>query len=84
MVRKAIFIKQQKMQARAKQKRQDGTYDQKKHATKPKDKYKTRAYNRCEITGRPRGYMRDFGISRCLFRELAEKGLIPGVRKSSW
>ncbi len=84
MVRKAIFIKQQRMLERAMAKREDGTYHQKKHATKPKDKYKTRAYNRCKVTGRPRGYMRDFGISRCLFRELAEKGDIPGVRKSSW
>jgi len=84
MVRKAMVVKQKKMFARAMAKRKDGTYSKKKHATKPKDKYKTRAYNRCEVTGRPRGFMRDFGISRCLFRELAEKGEIPGVRKSSW
>ncbi len=84
MVRKALLIKQQKMLARAMAKREDGTYNQKKHATKPKDKYKTRAYNRCKVTGRSGGYMRDFGISRCLFRELAEKAEIPGVRKSSW
>lgn len=44
----------------------------------------TRAYNRCEKCGRPHGYMRDFGICRCCFRELAEKAQIPGVRKSSW
>ena len=84
MVRKALVIKQQRMMARAKAKKADGTYDQKKHATKAKDKYKTRAYNRCKLTGRAHGYMSDFGISRCLFRELAEKGEIPGVKKSSW
>ena len=84
MVRKALIIKQKKMFDRAMAKRKDGTYSKKKHATKPKDKYKTRAYNRCEMTGRPRGFMRDFGISRCMFRELAEKGEIPGVKKSSW
>ena len=84
MVRKAIVIKQQRMMERAQRKKADGSYDQRKHATRPKDKYKTRAYNRCKITGRVGGYMSDFGISRCLFRELAEKGQIPGVRKSSW
>lgn len=49
-----------------------------------KIKKSTQAYNRCSLCGRPRGYMRDFGICRCCFRERAEKGLIPGVRKSSW
>ena len=44
----------------------------------------TRAYNRCSLCARPRGYMRDFGMCRCCFRELAEKGQIPGLRKSSW
>jgi small subunit ribosomal protein S14 len=40
--------------------------------------------NRCNLTGRPRGYMRDFGISRVTFRDMALFGLIPGVTKSSW
>jgi len=43
-----------------------------------------RLHNRCKLTGRPKGYMRVFGISRINFREMASKGLIPGVRKSSW
>ncbi|MGI6320178.1 MAG: 30S ribosomal protein S14 [Bacteroidales bacterium] len=43
-----------------------------------------RLHNRCKITGRPKGYMRMFGISRINFREMASKGLIPGVKKSSW
>lgn len=47
-------------------------------------KYKTRAYNRCRICGRPRGYLRDFQMCRICFRKLASEGLIPGVRKSSW
>lgn len=43
-----------------------------------------RLHNRCSITGRPRGYMRFFGLSRIQFREMASKGLIPGVKKTSW
>ena len=43
-----------------------------------------RMHNRCKLTGRPKGYMRNFGISRVLFREMANKGLIPGVKKASW
>ena len=43
-----------------------------------------RMHNRCKLTGRPKGYMRQFGISRVMFREMANKGLIPGVRKASW
>lgn len=47
-------------------------------------KYSTRAYNRCEICGRPRGYMRKFDMCRICFRKLASQGMIPGVTKSSW
>ncbi len=43
-----------------------------------------RMHNRCKLTGRPKGYMRTFGISRINFREMASKGLIPGVKKASW
>lgn len=43
-----------------------------------------RLHNRCKITGRPRGYMRQFGLSRIQFREMASQGLIPGVKKASW
>ena len=50
----------------------------------PKNSSPVRAHNRCKLTGRPKGYMRQFGISRVLFREMANKGLIPGVRKASW
>jgi len=47
-------------------------------------KYPTRGYNRCKICGRPHAYLRDFGVCRICFRELAHKGQIPGVRKASW
>lgn len=47
-------------------------------------KFSTRQHNRCKICGRPRGYMRKFGVCRICFRELAYKGQIPGVRKASW
>ncbi len=50
----------------------------------PKNSAKVRLHNRCQITGRPRGYMRQFGISRVTFREMASSGLIPGIRKASW
>ena len=44
----------------------------------------SRLKNRCAVSGRPRGYMRDFGLSRIVFRELAREGKIPGVKKPSW
>ncbi len=47
-------------------------------------KFKVRKYNRCRRCGRPRAYMRDFGLCRICFRELALEGQIPGVRKASW
>ncbi len=50
----------------------------------PKNSSPVRLHNRCKLTGRPKGYMRQFGVSRVLFREMANKGLIPGVRKASW
>ena len=50
----------------------------------PKNSSPVRAHNRCKITGRPKGYMRQFGISRVTFREMANKCLIPGVKKASW
>ncbi len=50
----------------------------------PKNSSKTRLHNRCSITGRPKGYIRIFGISRITFREMASNGLIPGVKKASW
>jgi small subunit ribosomal protein S14 len=49
-----------------------------------KPKYKSRIVRRCFRCGRKRGYMRDFGLCRICFREMANQGLIPGVKKSSW
>jgi small subunit ribosomal protein S14 len=53
-----------------------------KAARKPK--FKVRAYNRCPMCGRPRAFMRKFGICRICFRNLASEGRLPGVTKSSW
>jgi len=50
----------------------------------PKNSSPVRLHNRCKLTGRPKGYMRKFGISRVAFREMAAKGKIPGIRKASW
>ena len=61
-------------------KRDDGTTMQKL----PKNASPVRGRNRCKLTGRPRGYMRQFGLSRVTFREMANQGLIPGVKKASW
>jgi small subunit ribosomal protein S14 len=50
----------------------------------PKNSSPVRLHNRCMITGRPKGYIRQFGISRITFREMASQGLIPGIKKASW
>ena len=50
----------------------------------PRNANPIRLHNRCKITGRPKGYMRQFGLSRIQFREMASSGLIPGVKKASW
>ena len=50
----------------------------------PKNSSPVRMHNRCLITGRPKGYIRQFGISRITFREMASQGLIPGIKKASW
>ena len=50
----------------------------------PKNASPVRLHNRCQLSGRPKGYMRQFGVSRINFRELALNGLIPGMKKTSW
>ena len=50
----------------------------------PKNASPVRLHNRCKLTGRPKGYMRQFGVSRIQFREMVSQGLIPGVKKASW
>jgi len=52
--------------------------------SKKEPKFKVRFHNRCQICGRPRGYIRKFGLCRICFRYLAHKGHIPGVKKASW
>ncbi len=51
---------------------------------KKKSKFKVREYNRCEICGRPRGYLRKFKMCRICFRKYANEGSVPGIVKSSW
>jgi small subunit ribosomal protein S14 len=50
----------------------------------PRNAFPVRLHNRCGLTGRPKGYMREFGVCRVVFRKLALDGKIPGVRKASW
>ena len=65
------------------------SWEQKEEARKkmnrfPRRSIENRVSNRCELTGRPRGYLRKFGLSRIAFRDLASRGQVPGVTKSSW
>ncbi|HLP06404.1 MAG TPA: 30S ribosomal protein S14 [Paludibacter sp.] len=83
---KAREVKRAKLVAKFAEKRAkliaEGNYDALQ--TLPKNASPVRLHNRCKITGRPKGYMRQFGISRIQFREMASNGLIPGLRKASW
>jgi len=83
---KAREIKREKLVEKFKEKRlqlkKDGDYIGMQKL--PKNASPVRLHNRCHITGRPKGYMRQFGISRINFREMALAGLIPGVKKASW
>ncbi|MCH2022031.1 MAG: 30S ribosomal protein S14 [Saprospiraceae bacterium] len=89
MARKAVIareIKRQKLVAKYAKLRAElkanGDYDGLDKL--PKNSSPVRLHNRCQLTGRPKGYMRQFGISRVTFREMALKGLIPGITKASW
>ncbi|MED5374809.1 MAG: 30S ribosomal protein S14 [Myxococcota bacterium] len=67
----------------------NASLDEKQEAYKalaklPRDSSKTRTRNRCKTTGRPRAYLRDFGLCRIAFREMAHRGELPGVKKASW
>jgi small subunit ribosomal protein S14 len=83
---KARELKRQKMVAKYAEKRKalKAAGDYEGLDKLPKDSSPVRLHNRCNLKGRPRGYMRKFGISRVTFRELASAGKIPGVTKSSW
>lgn len=89
MARKALIAKE------ARRRRTVAKYAEKRRLLKaagdweglqklPRDASPVRLHNRCALTGRPRGYLRKFGICRVVFREMALDGKIPGVRKSSW
>jgi len=83
---KAREVKRQKMVAKYADKRArlkaEGDYAA--LSKLPRNSSKVRLHNRCSLTGRPKGYMRQFGISRIQFREMASQGLIPGIKKASW
>lgn len=83
---KAREVKRQKLvekyAAKREQLKAEGNYQA--LSLLPRNSSKVRLHNRCLITGRPRGYIRQFGISRITFREMASNGLIPGVKKASW
>ncbi len=83
---KAREVKRQKMVAKFAEKRArlkaEGDYVALSRL--PKNSSTVRLHNRCKLTGRPKGYMRQFGISRITFREMASSGLIPGIKKASW
>lgn len=83
---KAREVKRAKMVAQYAEKRAkylaEGDYEALQSI--PKNASPVRLHNRCTITGRPKGYMRQFGLSRIQFREMASNGLIPGVKKASW
>jgi small subunit ribosomal protein S14 len=83
---KAREVKRAKMVAKYAEKRKkliaEGDYEGLQAI--PKNASSVRLHNRCKITGRPKGYMRQFGISRIQFREMASNGLIPGIKKASW
>jgi len=71
-----------KYAAKRKQLKAEGRYEELQSL--PKNASPVRLHNRCKITGRPKGYLRQFGVSRIQFREMASHGLIPGVKKASW
>jgi len=83
---KAREVKRKKLVARFAAKREAlkkaGDYDALQKL--PRNASPVRLHNRCNLTGRPKGYIRQFGLSRIAFREMASQGLIPGVTKASW
>ncbi len=83
---KAREVKRQKLVAKFAKKRKElkeaGDYEALQKL--PRNASPVRLHNRCKLTGRPKGYMRQFGLSRVTFREMANQGLIPGVKKASW
>lgn len=89
MARKSLIAREKKRQRLVnkyaelrKQLKEEGRWDELDKL--PRNSNPIRLHNRCQLTGRPKGYMRQFGICRVKFREMALNGKIPGVTKSSW
>lgn len=89
MAKKSIIAREKKRQrmvakyaALRKQLKEEGKWEELDKL--PKNSSSVRLHNRCRLTGRPKGYMRRFGINRVTFREMALAGKIPGVTKASW
>ena len=83
--RQALVAKYAAKRAELKKAANAGDYEAAKALQSlPKNASPVRLHNRCKVTGRPKGYIRQFGLSRIQFREMASAGLIPGVRKASW
>lgn len=89
MARKSIIARQKKRERMVakyadlrKKLKEEGNWDELDKL--PKNSSPVRLKNRCSLTGRPKGYMRDFGVCRVVFRELATQGKIPGITKASW
>ena len=89
MARKSLIAREEKRRklvdkyaALRKELKEKGEYDELQKL--PKNSSPVRLRNRCQMTGRSRGYYRKFGVSRLVLRELASKGEIPGLKKSSW
>lgn len=89
MARKALIARDEKREKLVakyadlrKQLKEEGRWDELDKL--PKNSSPVRLHNRCKLTGRPKGYMRKFGICRVMFRKMALEGKIPGVTKASW
>jgi small subunit ribosomal protein S14 len=89
MARKSLIAREEKRRKLVekyaelrKQLKEEGRWDE--LDLLPRNSSKIRLHNRCKLTGRPKGYMRKFGVNRVTFREMALAGKIPGITKSSW
>ena len=87
--RLAEVYRQQRLQLKQKLINEESSYDERWQAMEdlqklPRDSSRSRQRNRCALTGRPRGYFRRFGLSRCALREVVMRGEAPGVTKASW
>lgn len=89
MAKKSVIARERKRERlcakyaeKRKQLKAEGNYDELDKL--PRNASPVRLHNRCQLTGRPKGYMRKFGVCRVVFRDLALQGKLPGVTKASW